>query len=80
MQQLILTVINRIKNTHLTPQQWEMMMITPLYKGKGSRKDLLNQRGIFLTQVISKIWERLIKGRTSDVTSQINKLQAGSRS
>ena len=79
LKSLILCVINKVKNTHLTPHQWEMMMITPLFKGKGSKKDLVNQRGIFLTQVISKIWERLIKERTKDVVSKINPLQAGSR-
>ena len=79
LKTLILHVINKVKNTHLTPKQWEMMMITPIYKGKGSRKDLLNQRGIFLTQVICKIWERMIKGRTKNTTSKINKLQAGSK-
>ena len=48
------------------------------YFSKGSRKDLVNQRGIFLTQVICKIWERLIKDRASFATCNINKLQAGS--
>ena len=75
---LLLNVINKIKNTQIIPQQWAMMLITTIYKSKGSRKDLVNQRGIFLTQVICKIWERLIKARTNHATSNINKLQAGS--
>ena len=79
LKHLILHVINKVKNTHLTPKQWEMMMITPIYKGKGSRKDLINQRGIFLNQVICKMWERLIKERTKSTTSKVNKLQAGSK-
>ena len=75
---LILYVINVIKHSQLTPKQWEMMLITPLFKGKGTRKDLANQRGIFLTQVLSKIWERLIKERTKAPLAKINKRQAGS--
>ena len=76
---LSLKVLNCIKNSHKTPEQWEMMRITPLYKGKGSRKHLVNQRGIFLTQVFCKIWERLIKQRIKGTTSKINKLQSGSQ-
>ncbi len=78
-RRLTLDVLNCIKISHVIPEQWERMNITPLYKGKGSRKHLVNQRGIFLTQVISKIWERLIKARTSNITENINKLQGGSR-
>ena len=73
----VLHVLNTIKRDQITPQQWQWMLISCLYKGKGSRKELTNQRGIFLTQVISKIWERLIKTRTKDATARINKLQAG---
>ncbi len=76
---LTLRVLNCIKNTHSIPTQWELMKITPLYKGKGSQKRLVNQRGIFLTQVLSKIWERLIKERIRSIVSRINKLQGGSR-
>jgi hypothetical protein len=76
---LLLVVINRLKNSQMTPTQWEMMTITTLYKGKGSKKDLVNQRGIFLTQVICKIWERLIMARIGEPLSKINKLQAGSK-
>ena len=78
LRKQLLQIINIIKRTHVIPSQWEEMMITTIYKGKGTQKDLVNQRGIFLTQVICKIWERLIKLRTGEVTAKINKLQAGS--
>ena len=78
MQRLLLGVINRIKNSQVIPKQWEMMLITTIYKSKGSKKDLINLRGIFLTQVVCKIWESLIKKRTKLITRKINKLQVGS--
>ena len=78
MQRLLLHVINRIKNSQVIPKQWEMMLITTIYKSKGSKKDLINLRGIFLTQVVCKIWESLIKERTKLITRKINKLQVGS--
>ena len=78
LRNLMLKVLNNIKNSHITPEQWEMMLITTIYKSKGSRKNLVNQRGIFLTQVLCKIWERLIMERAKPTTTNINKLQAGS--
>ena len=53
--------------------------IATIYKQKGSKKQLKNYRGIFLTVVISKIFENLIKGRIESKLNQVNLLQAGSR-
>ena len=50
-----------------------------MYKNKGSMKKLVNQRGIFLAPVISKIFEKLIKCRISESVAKVSKLQAGSR-
>jgi hypothetical protein len=51
--------------------------ISPIYKNKGSKKDLVNQRGLFLTLVISKIFERLVMDRIKGTAKSISKLQAG---
>ena len=75
----LLTVVNKIKKEKSVPSQWEHTSIVPIYKGKGPMKCLINQRGIFLTQVVSKIWEKLIKARCEKVLAKINKLQSGGR-
>ena len=50
-----------------------------IYKKKGSKKVLKFYRGIFLTIVISKIFEKLIKDRIEVKLCKINILQAGAR-
>ena len=50
-----------------------------MYKNKGSKKQLKFYRGIFLTIVVSKIFEYLIKDRIETKLNQVNLLQAGSR-
>ena len=73
----LLKVLNAVKEEQVTPAQWEVMKITPLYKGKGSVKELVNQRGIFLSTVVSKLFEKLIKVRIAEFTAKISVWQAG---
>ena len=75
----LLTIFNKVKSTRETPDQWNLVRIATIYKNKGSKKELKNYRGIFLTVVISKIFENLIKGRIESKLDQVNLLQAGSR-
>ncbi len=75
----VLEVLNLIKSTKEIPDQWELVKIVTIYKQKGSKKRLKYYRGIFLTIVISKIFEKLIKNRIEHHLKKVNILQAGSR-
>ncbi len=75
----LLEVINMIKASKDIPEQWDLVKIVAIYKQKGSKKMLKYYRGIFLTIVISKIFEKLIKNRIEDQLNNVNILQAGSR-
>ena len=75
----LLQVINHMKSHVHIPVQWLDTLIKTIYKNKGSTKVLKNHRGIFLTQVLSKIYERILKNRANDVLEKVSKLQAGSR-
>ena len=75
----VLTLCNRIKTLKDIPEQWNLVRIVTIYKKKGSKKELKYYRGIFLTIVISKIFEKLIKGRIEKHLNKINLLQGGSR-
>ena len=77
--QSILQLCNGIKKSREIPEQWNLVKIVTIYKQKGSRKELKNYRGIFLTIVISKIFEKLVKTRIEIRLCNINLLQAGSR-
>ena len=54
-------------------------MITMIYKNKGSHMDLEKYRGIFLTVIVSKVFERIIQSRMQPKLDKISKFQAGSR-
>ena len=75
----LLDVLNDLKEASCVPSQWEMTLITTIYKNKGTRKVLRNYRGIFLTQIISKLYERIMVGRKKDIMNSSTKLQAGSK-
>lgn len=48
-----------------TPKEWESMEIVSINK-KGSKLLMTNKRGLFLTNIISKIYERVLKERNKD--------------
>ena len=74
----LLSILNEVKNELISPKQWNQVEIITLYKNKGSRKSLVNHRGIFLTSVISKIFERLIMSRVKEtITKNMSRMQAG---
>ena len=78
--EVILNVVNDLKNSVDVPKSWEELLIKTLYKRKGSKKLLENFRGIFLSSVFYKLMEKLIKGRTNKFTSKVNLFQGGSKS
>ena len=79
LRSFILRVVNMVKNKQEIPPKWIIFQIVTMYKKKGSLKKLVNQRGIFLTPVISKVFEKLIKNRTQEKTNKVCLWQAGSR-
>ena len=71
--------MNAIKDSHEIPSQWFDVLISTIFKNKGSKKELVNQRGIFLKQILSKIFERINMNRIEDNVRKIDLSQAGSR-
>ena len=45
--------------------EWELMEIKPIHK-KGNRKQMPNKRGLFLTNNISKTYEKVVKKRNNE--------------
>ena len=75
----LLKIFNMIKQSKEIPEQWDLVKIVTIYKQKGSKKRLKFYRGIFLTVVVSKIFELMVKERIEDKLRDVNLLQAGSR-
>ena len=78
--QALLLVLNKVKQTKVIPDEWNWVTITTIYKNRGSKKELVNYRGIFLTLIVTKIFENLLKSRMTDQLQKVNLHQAGSRS
>ena len=78
-QEPVLDLLNQIKQENTVPQQWTQVQVSTMYKNKGKKKQLLNQRGIFLKQVLSKIYGKLNMNRADEAMDNIDKSQAGGR-
>ena len=76
----ITEIMNVIKNKGEIPESWIEVVIVPLFKNKGSRKKLKNHRGVFLTSVLSKLMEKLIKYRIQNKLDNISPYQFGAKS
>ena len=50
---------NTMLKEEITPAQWNHMMIKSIHK-KGEKEKLNNKRGLFLTNIISKVFEKVI--------------------
>ena len=56
----LMKMFNLIKQELIVPDFFELMSITSLYKNKGIRSDLSNERGIFNVSKVRSICERVI--------------------
>ena len=63
MREILLRVFNKIKVDQQSPEKWNIVKITPLYKNKGSRNDPNNYRGVRLLAMESRILARIAADR-----------------
>ena len=75
----LLDIFNCVKKSKQPPKQWNSVIITIIYKNKGSRKSLINYRGIFLASIVAKVFERLLKNRMKTQMENVDLCQAGAR-
>ena len=75
----LLEVLNIIKVNKKIPEMWRKVLITMIYKNKGSHYDLEKYRGIFLTVIVSKVFERMLQARMKPNLDKVSLFQAGSR-
>ena len=77
LQDSLIHMINEVMETKQIPNQWKYMKIKSIYKKKGQRQCMKNQRGLFFTNVISKVVERMIYNRNQN-RNGVSKYQCGS--
>jgi Txe/YoeB family toxin of Txe-Axe toxin-antitoxin module len=66
----LLKLLNLIKETSSIPEFAQWANITSLFKGKGDRLDLSNDRGIFLVTVIRSILMKMMYNDKYDILDQ----------
>ena len=60
LKQALVDLMNMILGTLYIPEYMQLADITSIYKNKGSRMDLNNDRGIFILAVLRKIMDKLL--------------------
>ena len=58
-------ITNQVDRQRLIPHEWQKMEIRAIHK-TGARYSMGNKRGLFLTNNVSKIYEKIVKERNSD--------------
>ena len=66
MTRWLRTVIVQVWSTGVVPTDRRRGLVTPIYKGRGDRKDCNNYRGITLLSVPGKVFARLLLNRIRD--------------
>lgn len=66
MDASIVNILNQIQQEKSIVKEWTEMTIKSVKK-KGSSSKLDNRRGLFLTNIIGKVYERIIKNRNTGI-------------
>ena len=73
----LLLMMNKMEKERWTPEQWSEMKIKAISK-PGSVLLMDNKRGLFITDIISKLYEKVVKNRNDDnIRSYTSDFQAG---
>jgi len=67
LEKSIKAMLNEILKTNLIPEEWNSIKIKSIFKNKGSKNDITNRRGLFITNVLSKSLEKIIIQRNQEV-------------
>ena len=72
-------LFNRMETERKTPKEWSEVMIKTISK-PGSVLEMNNKRGLFITEVVSKVYEKILKNRNeAKISSYISEFQTGGR-
>lgn len=78
---IILSELFNIINIHATvPTQWRTALVVPIFKSKGSDKEIKNYRPISLTCVIRRVYERRLMLELAPQINRLSDFQGGFRS
>ena len=61
----ITNIVNAVDSQRVIPHEWQRMQIKATHKA-GPRYQMSNKRGLFLTNNVSKVYERVVKERNKE--------------
>ena len=69
-----------METENTTPIQWNQIIIQGIHK-KGPKEDVANQRGIFLTNIVSKVYEtvKLLQNEENVCNTCMSRMQRAGR-
>ena len=56
----LVRVFNQVSGNLIIPEEWNHVVIKPFYKYKGPKMEMKSRRGIFLTNLVSKVFETIV--------------------
>ena len=62
MNESVKRIVNQVDEQRQVPELWQDMQIRATHK-RGDKTSMSNKRGLFLTNNVSKVYERVVKGR-----------------
>ena len=76
----LLTMLNRIKDEIIIPSNLQLSNVSTIYKGKGSKQNVVNLRGIFKLPIVRNILDRMIYFDDKDIIkSSMGQFQVGNQ-
>jgi hypothetical protein len=72
-------LFNRMETERKSPREWSQVMIKTISK-PGSVLEMNNKRGLFITEVVSKVYEKVLKNRSeAKLNNFISEFQTGGK-
>ena len=68
-------VMKHVDSTHEMPSDWDKMKIKATHK-KGPKRKMENKRGLFVTNLVSKVYEKVVKERNKE-RAKVSPMQTG---
>ena len=78
VEKSIQILFDEIETSETIPNEWIELIIKSIFKGKGQKNDVENRRGLFISNTISKLYERIKLDRNNEKLNEgISKYQCG---
>ena len=79
MKESIKRMMKVIYEMEELPNDWNKAYIKNIYKGKGSKKEISNYRGLILNSHLPKLFEKIIESKERDALQNMSEYQCGAR-